>query len=140
MTISEISSRFQLKIICRRNIFWLSKTKYIVRATMHVITCICKIQPRCPRDHIVNFMSCNTVKTCACLIQGKIFGGIIEIYHACKWYLPKNTGWETGQISGADICPVSQPVFFWQIPLTSMVYFYNIDAVFLFLRILTLCY
>ena len=79
MTISEISSRFQLKIICRRNIFWLSKTKYIVRATMHVITCICKIQPRCPRDHIVNFMSCNTVKTCACLIQGKIFDGIIEI-------------------------------------------------------------
>jgi hypothetical protein len=46
---------------------------------MHVITCICKIQPRCPRDHIVNFMSCNTVKTCACLIQGKIFDGIIEI-------------------------------------------------------------
>jgi hypothetical protein len=43
-------------------------------------------------DHIVNFMSCNTVKTCACLIQGKIFGGIIEIYHSCKWYLPKNTG------------------------------------------------
>ena len=73
---------------------------------MHVITCICKIQPRCPRDHIVNFMSCNTVKTCACLIQGKIFGGIIEIYHA----------WE--------IFPVSQPVFFWQIPLTCMVYFY----------------
>ena len=31
-----------------------------------------------------------------------IFGGIIEIYHACKWYLPKNTGWETGQISRAD--------------------------------------
>jgi hypothetical protein len=60
---------------------------------MHVITCICKIQPRCPRDHIVNFMSCNTVKTCACLIQGKIFDGIIEIYH-----LPKNTGRETGQI------------------------------------------
>jgi hypothetical protein len=87
MTISEISSRFQLKIIGRRNIFWLSKKKYIVRATMHVITCICKIQPRCPRDHIVNFMSCNTVKTCACLIQGKIFGGIIEIYHACKWYI-----------------------------------------------------
>ena len=33
------------------------------------------------------------------LIQGKIFGGIIEIYNACKWYLPKNTGWETRQIS-----------------------------------------
>ena len=65
---------------------------------MHVITCICKIQPRCPRDHILNFMSCNTVKTCACLNQGKIFGGIIEIYHACKWYLPKNTGCETRQI------------------------------------------
>ena len=66
---------------------------------MHVITCIWKIQPRCPRDHIVNFMSCNTVKACACLIQGNIFGGIIEIYHACKWYLPKNTGCETRQIS-----------------------------------------
>jgi hypothetical protein len=25
----------------------------------------------------------------------------IEIYHACKWYLPTNTGWETGQISRA---------------------------------------
>jgi hypothetical protein len=49
--------------------------------------------------NIVNFMSCNTVKTCACLIQGKIFGGIIEIYHACKWYLPKNTGWETKRLS-----------------------------------------
>ena len=66
---------------------------------MHVITCICKVQPRCPRDHIVNFMSCKTVKTCACVIQGKTFGGIIEIYHACKWYLPKNTGCETRQIS-----------------------------------------
>ena len=66
---------------------------------MHVITCICKMQPRCPRDHIVNCMNCNNVKTCACLIQGNIFGGIIEIYHACKWYLPKNTGWETKQIS-----------------------------------------
>ena len=54
-----------------------------------MITCICKIQPRFPRDHIVNFLRCNTVKTCACLIQGKIFGGIIEIYHACKWYFPK---------------------------------------------------
>jgi hypothetical protein len=43
------------------------------------------LQPRCPRDHIVNFMSCKTVKTCACLIQGKTFGGIIEIYHACTW-------------------------------------------------------
>ena len=29
----------------------------------------------------------------------------IEIYHACKWYLPKNTGWETGQIS--------KPVLIW---------------------------
>jgi hypothetical protein len=28
-----------------------------------------------------------------------IFGGIIEIYHACKWYLPKNTSFETRQIS-----------------------------------------
>ena len=28
-----------------------------------------------------------------------ILGGIIEIYHACKWYLPKNTGFETRQIS-----------------------------------------
>ena len=94
---------------------------------MHVITCICKVQPRCPRDHIVNFMSCNTVKTCACLIQGKIVGGIIEIYHACNWYLPKNTGCETRQISllAWEIFPVSQPVFFWQIPLTSMAYFYK---------------
>jgi hypothetical protein len=25
----------------------------------------------------------------------------IEIYHPCKWYLPNNTGWETGQISRA---------------------------------------
>ena len=96
MTISEISSRLQLKIIGRRNIFWLSKTKYIVRATMHVITCICKIQPRCPRDHIVNFMSCNTVKTCACLIQGKIFSGIIEICsifeHVNTMYLYNQSG------------------------------------------------
>jgi hypothetical protein len=59
---------------------------------MHVITYICKMQPRCPGDHIVNSMSCNTVKPCACLIQGEIFGGIIEIYHAGKWYLPKYTG------------------------------------------------
>jgi hypothetical protein len=28
-----------------------------------------------------------------------IFGGIIEIYHACKWYLLNNTGFETRQIS-----------------------------------------
>ena len=30
------------------------------------------------------------------------FKYFIEIYHACKWYLPKNTGWETGQISRAE--------------------------------------
>jgi hypothetical protein len=63
---------------------------------MNVITCICKIQPRCPRDHIVNFMSCNTVKTCACLIQGKIFSGIIEICsifeHVNTMYLYNQSG------------------------------------------------
>ena len=41
-----------------------------------------------------------------------IFGEIIEIYHACKWYLPKNTGFETRQIpspigSGNLSSPVS---------------------------------
>ena len=57
------------------------------------------------------------------------FWNSIEIYHACKWYLQKNTGFETRQISLAsywlrdwtnfpsrrqarDICLVSKPVFF----------------------------
>ena len=81
---------------------------------------------------VVNFMSCNTVKTCACLIQGKIFGGIIEIYHACTWYLPNNTGFETRQISlayrlGKFVLSLNQ-YFFWQIPLTSMVYVCKIKS------------
>jgi hypothetical protein len=71
-----------------------------------------------------------------------IFGGIIEIYHACKWYLPKNTGFETRKISlayrlGKFVQSLNQYIgsgnlsslstsIFWQIPLTSMVYFYTI--------------
>ena len=93
MTISEISSRFQLKMISRRNIFWLSK-----KNTLQGLQCMWS-RVFAKYSLVVNFMSCNTVKTCACLIQGKIFGGIIKIYHACKWSLLKNTGWESRQIA-----------------------------------------
>jgi hypothetical protein len=43
-----------------------------------------------------------------------IFGGFIELYHACKWYLSKNTGFEIRQISLAYRLGkfVSQAVFF----------------------------